>query len=89
MGASGSTGQVQISGGSFDPAQVMSLPPAVRQVVFGAVAHGVSDVFWAVLPAAVVVFVLALFIKQVPLRGRGAPSGGEAAQAPEAEALIG
>ena len=29
--------------------------------------------FLAVLPASVVVFVLALFIKQVPLRGR-APS---------------
>jgi hypothetical protein len=87
ISAAGSTGQVQISGGSFDPAQVMSLPPAVRQVVFGAVAHGVSDVFWAVLPAAVVVFILALFIKEVPLRGR-APAA-EAAPAPEAEALIG
>jgi hypothetical protein len=43
-------------------------------------------VFMAVLPAAIVVFVLALFIKQVPLRGR-APS--ESAPAPEAEALIG
>ena len=41
----------------------------------------------AVLPASIVVFVLALFIKQVPLRGR-APSE-KAAPAPEAEALIG
>jgi MFS family permease len=87
MGAAGS-GKVQISGGSFDPAQVMTLPPAVREVVFGAVAHGVSDVFWAVLPAAIIVFLLALFIKDVPLRGRGAP-GADAAPAPEAEALIG
>ena len=43
-------------------------------------------VFLAVLPASIVVFALALFIKQVPLRGR-APS--ENAPAPEAEALIG
>ncbi len=84
----GSTGAVQVSGGSFDPAQVMSLPPAVRQVVFHAVAHGVQGVFWAVLPASIVVFILALFIKEVPLRGRAAP-GEEAAPAPEAEALIG
>jgi EmrB/QacA subfamily drug resistance transporter len=87
LGAAGSTGKVQISGGSFDPAQVMSLPPAARQVVFQAVAHGVQGVFWAVLPASVVVFVIALFIKQVPLRGRGAPD--QAAPAQEAEALIG
>jgi EmrB/QacA subfamily drug resistance transporter len=84
----GSTGALHVSGGSFDPAQVMSLPPAVRQVVFHAVAHGVQGVFWAVLPASIVVFILAWFIKEVPLRGRAAP-GEEAAQAPEAEALIG
>jgi EmrB/QacA subfamily drug resistance transporter len=88
ISAAGATGKVQISGGSFDPAQVMSLPAAVRQVVFSAVAHGVSDVFWAVLPASILVFILALFIKEVPLRGRTAP-GEDAATAPEAEALIG
>jgi len=87
LSEAGSTGSVQVSGGSFDPAQVMSLPPAVRQVVFSAVAHGVQGVFWAVLPASIVVFVLALFIKEVPLRGRGTP--GEEVAAPEAEALIG
>jgi EmrB/QacA subfamily drug resistance transporter len=88
ISAAGATGKVQISGGSFDPAQVMTLPPAVRQVVFSAVAHGVSDVFWAVLPASILVFILALFIKEVPLRGRAAP-GADATPAPEAEALIG
>ena len=88
MGAAATSGKVQVSGGSFDPAQVMSLPPAVRQVVFAAVAHGVQGVFWAVLPAGIIVFVLALFIKEVPLRGRAQP-GGEEAPAPEAEALIG
>jgi EmrB/QacA subfamily drug resistance transporter len=88
MSAAGSTGSVHVSGGSFDPAQVMTLPPAVRQVVFQAVAHGVQGVFWAVLPASVLVFILALFIKEVPLRGRAAP-GAEAAPAPEADALIG
>jgi EmrB/QacA subfamily drug resistance transporter len=83
----GSSGTLHVSG-SFDPAQVTSLPPAVQQAVFHAVAHGVQAVFWAVLPASVLVFLLALFIKEVPLRGRAAP-GEEAAPAPEAEALIG
>jgi EmrB/QacA subfamily drug resistance transporter len=84
----GSSGALHVSGGSFDPAQVASLPHAVQQVVFQAVAHGVQGVFWAVLPASIVVFILALFIKEVPLRGRAQP-GEEAVQAPEAEALIG
>ena len=84
----GSGGGLHVSGGSFDPAQVASLPPAVQHAVFNAVAHGVQGVFWAVLPASILVFVLALFIKEVPLRGRAAP-GGEAAPAPETEALIG
>jgi EmrB/QacA subfamily drug resistance transporter len=88
MSGAGSTGKVQVSGGSFDPAQVMSLPPAVRQVVFSAVAHGIQGVFWAVLPASILVFILALFIKDVPLRGRGTP-GADTAPAAEAEALIG
>ena len=83
----GSSGTLHVSG-SFDPAQVASLPPAVQQIVFDAVSHGVQAVFWAVLPASILVFLLALFIKEVPLRGRATP-GEEAAPAPEAEALIG
>jgi hypothetical protein len=86
MAAGGAGSQFHVSG-SFDPAQVSSLPRAVQEIVFRAVTHGVDAVFIAVLPASIVVFVLALFIKQVPLRGR-APSE-KAAAAPEAEALIG
>jgi EmrB/QacA subfamily drug resistance transporter len=77
---------IQVSGGSFDPAQVTSLPPAVREVVFAAISHGIDDVFWVVLPTAIAVFVLALFIKEVPLRGRGGP--GEESKVPEIE-LVG
>jgi len=89
MAAAGSAGAgFHVSGASFDPTVVASLPLAVREVVFRAVAHGEDAVFTWVLPASVVVFVLALFIKQVPLRGR-APSETASAAAPEAEALIG
>jgi EmrB/QacA subfamily drug resistance transporter len=77
---------LHVSGGSFDPAVVGRLPAAVQQVVFRAVAHGVQGVFLAVLPASALVFVLALFIRQVPLRGRAAQ---QEAAAPEAEVLIG
>jgi len=87
-GAATGGAHLQISGGSFNPAQVASMPPAMQHVIFEGVAHGVSSVFVAVLPAAVLVFVLALFIKDVPLRTRGEASGNEAPVA-EAEALIG
>jgi hypothetical protein len=38
--------------------------------VFYAIAHAAQAVFVWALPAAVLIFVLALFIKEVPLRGR-------------------
>jgi EmrB/QacA subfamily drug resistance transporter len=81
--ASKGTGGVhlQISGGSFDPAQVTSLPAAAKEVVFTAISHGIQGVFYAVLPTAIMVFILAWFIKEVPLRGRGTPD--EQQPAPE------
>jgi len=57
----------------------------VQHTVFNAIAHAVQGVFTWVTPAAVLLFVLALFIKEVPLRGR-APSAEK--PAPEAE-LVG
>jgi hypothetical protein len=53
--------------------------------VFFAIAHAVQSVFIWALPAAVLIFVLALFIKEVPLRGRIAPpeAGETATQQPE------
>jgi EmrB/QacA subfamily drug resistance transporter len=81
------TGGVHISasGGQLDPATVNSLPAPVRHDVFVAISQAIEHVFiWAV-PAAVVIFVLAWFIKEVPLRGRAPAAGaGEAAsQQPE------
>ena len=78
---------VHISGASLDPATVTTLPPAVREVVYQGIAHAVQTVFLWVTPASVLVFLLALLIKEVPLRGRGTPD--EEVAAPEAEALIG
>jgi EmrB/QacA subfamily drug resistance transporter len=80
--AAGRGAHISAGGGQLDPARVNSLPALVRHDVFAAIAHAVQHVFiWAV-PAAVLIFVLAWFIKEVPLRGR-APAGETASQEPE------
>jgi predicted MFS family arabinose efflux permease len=66
-------------GGQFNPATVKRLPPVVRHDVFYAITHAVQGVFLWAMPAAVLAFLLAWFIKEVPLRGRAA------AQEPAAE----
>ena len=82
--AAGSGVHISASGGQLDPATVDSLPAQVKHDVFFAIAHAVQGVFIWALPAAVLIFVLAWFIKEVPLRGR-APAGesGETASQPE------
>jgi EmrB/QacA subfamily drug resistance transporter len=81
-------GKVPISGASLDPSQVTKLQGPVKEAVFAGIAQAVHTVFLWAIPATVLVFLLALLIKEVPLRGRAAP-GAEAAPAPDAEALIG
>ncbi len=83
--AAGTGAHVSASGGELDPATVNSLPAAVKHDVFFAIAHAVQSVFIWALPAAVAIFVLALFIKEVPLRGRVSPpeAGETATQQPE------
>jgi EmrB/QacA subfamily drug resistance transporter len=82
-----SGGKLPVSGVSLDPTQVTTLPAAVKAQVFAGIAQAVHSVFLWTIPAAVLVFVFALLIKEVPLRGRAAP--GEQVPVPEAEALIG
>ncbi len=67
------------AGGQLNPVTVNGLPPAVRADVFAAIAHGVQGVFIWAAPSAVIVLLLALFIKEVPLRGR-APAAETASQ---------
>jgi EmrB/QacA subfamily drug resistance transporter len=87
MGNAASAAGTRFNSASLDPTTVTTLPPAVREVVFNGIAHAVQTVFLWVTPASVLVFLLALLIKEVPLRGRGTPD--EEVAAPEAEALIG
>jgi EmrB/QacA subfamily drug resistance transporter len=58
------------SGGQLNPATVNALPAPVRHDVLSAITQAVTSVFWWTVPATAVVFLLAWFIKEVPLRGR-------------------
>jgi EmrB/QacA subfamily drug resistance transporter len=61
---------VSASGGQLDPATVNSLPAPVKHDVFGAITYGIQGVFYWTLPAAILIFLLAWLIKEVPLRSR-------------------
>ncbi len=70
------------AGGSLDPTTVNRLPVPVRHDVFYAIAHAIQGVFFWAAPSAIVLFALAWFIKEVPLRGR-APAAEARAAEPE------
>jgi len=49
-----------------------SLPGPLRTVIEGAYGHGIGDVFLYAAPAALLALVFSVFIKEVPLRTKGA-----------------
>ncbi|ELP67517.1 MFS transporter [Streptomyces turgidiscabies] len=49
-----------------------ALPAPLRTVIEGAYGHGIGDVFLYAAPAALLALVFSLFIKEVPLRTKGA-----------------
>jgi len=61
---------LKAKGTQLDPATVNQLPPGARHIAFLGISHAVDGVFIFAAPAAVLVFVLALLIKEIPLRGR-------------------
>jgi EmrB/QacA subfamily drug resistance transporter len=66
------------AGGQLDPVTVNHLPALIRHDVFYAIAHAIDGVFMLAAPAALLVFVLAWFIKEVPLRSSAPPPPSEA-----------
>jgi hypothetical protein len=56
--------------------------PLLQHVVFSAITQAIQEVFFFAAPAAAAVFILAWFIKEVPLRGRE-PAGQPAPETPE------
>jgi EmrB/QacA subfamily drug resistance transporter len=71
------------SGGQFDPVTINSLPGPVRDAAFFSISHAIDAVFWWAIPATVLVFVLAVSIREIPLRGRAEHAAATAASAPE------
>jgi hypothetical protein len=51
-----------------DPAMLDKLPPQAKDALFHGIATALSHVFVWAIPFAVVVAVLAVFIKEIPLR---------------------
>jgi EmrB/QacA subfamily drug resistance transporter len=67
-------------GQSLNPVELTHLPAAIEHEVYAAITYAVQGVFWWAVPAALVVFVLAWLIKEVPLRGSAAPEEKPAAE---------
>ena len=63
------------------PAQLHSHPAAQIQPIVDAYAHAIHVVFLAAVPVAIVAFVVALFLKQVPLRGTSRAGAGDVGDA--------
>ena len=55
------------------PASLASLPDAVRDGIATAVAHGLHTVFLVAAPVAATALLVVLALREVPLRGPGAP----------------
>ncbi|HKP05655.1 MAG TPA: MFS transporter, partial [Microbacterium sp.] len=78
---------------SIDPSVLNSLPETVKTGVVDAYADALAPVFWYLVPFIAIAFVLALFLKQIPLSdvaglvARGEAIGGEEAERLEAERL--
>jgi EmrB/QacA subfamily drug resistance transporter len=52
-----------------DPAALAQLPPQVRTGLLESLATSISSIFWWAIAFAIIVPVLAVFIKEIPLRG--------------------
>lgn len=63
------------SGGQFNPAALHELPANVRTGFLESLATSISGVFWWAILFAVLVPLLAAFIKEIPLRGGPEQSG--------------
>jgi len=73
---------------TIDPAKMAQLPDALQDGIVNAYADALAPVFWYLIPFIVIAFVLALFLKQIPLQDQsGMVARGEAVAGDEAERL--
>ena len=73
-------------GGQMDPHRLAALPAPIRDVIYHGIATGLGSIFVWAIPFAAVVAVLAVFIKEIKLRGHE-DEASEADQAPAAPVL--
>jgi EmrB/QacA subfamily drug resistance transporter len=66
LGASGGAASVDTN----DTSAIQKLPEPLRSTVIDAFANSLHDVFLTALPVIAIAFVIALFIKEIPLRTR-------------------
>jgi hypothetical protein len=82
-----------VTGGRTDPSAIRGLPTPVREALLSAIAGGISHVFLWAIAFAVLIPVLALLIKEVPLRGshpgEGTPKEAQKIHAQDAEESAG
>jgi EmrB/QacA subfamily drug resistance transporter len=64
---------VDQAGGNFQPGALGQLPEQVRHGLLHGISYGISGLFWWALAFAIVIPVLAWFIKEVPLRTTNEP----------------
>ena len=62
------------------PSMIHQLPPALRDGIAQSFAHAIHGVFLTAIPIAALAFVVALFLKELPLRERAHLGAGSAAQ---------
>jgi EmrB/QacA subfamily drug resistance transporter len=81
LGAKGAA--LSAGGTQLTPAMLKHVPEATRDAVRSAITSGVTGVFLGAAAFAAVAFVVALFIREVPLRGgpAGVPAAGKDANA--------
>ncbi len=89
--ALGPAGAAQFTGGGghVDPAGLKLLPPSVSEALFHGISTALSHVFVWAIPFAAVIAVLAVLIKEIPLRGGApAPIGESARESDEAPGAL-
>ena len=91
-GAGASAAQAGEATATLDPQTLAQLPEPVREGIVTAYADSLAPVFWYLIPFMLLAFVLAVFLKQIPLSdtagmvARGEAIGGAEAAAHEAAA---
>ncbi len=65
---------VDQGGGNFQPGQLDKLPHQVKEGFLHAISFGISGLFWWALAFAILIPILAWFVKEVPLRTTNEPT---------------